>query len=58
MKYKELLTELQNLTTEQLECDAVVYLGWDDEYIQVKDLWFATADNDQLDPEHPILKVS
>jgi hypothetical protein len=58
MTYKELLSQLQQLSEEQLNSDVAIYDEGTDEYYQLKvELVFASpAFNDELDPDHPIIR--
>ena len=58
MTYKELLTQLQNLSEDQLNQDvAICSEDEPDEYYQASvELVFATEECDVLDVDHPIIR--
>ena len=58
MTYKELLTQLQNLSEEQLNQDVAICSEDDeDEYYQASvELVFATDAQSVLDVDHPIIR--
>ena len=55
--YKELLTALQELTPEQLEMNATVYVRGVDEFYPVQTFGFTNTASDVLDENHPYLLV-
>lgn len=58
MTYRSLLQQLQKMNDSQLDCNCSVYVPWESEYFELDDECnFATAMNDVLDAEHPILYV-
>ena len=57
MKYKELLSQLQQLDEYQLNQNVAVYDEGVDEYYQLKvELVFATDAQDVLDINHPVIR--
>ena len=57
MTYKELLSQLQSLTEEQLNEDVVVYDDCEGNYYQFDvELVFATDAQSVLDVDHPIIR--
>lgn len=57
MTYKELLTQLQSLTEEQLNSDVCVYDTGIDEYFQLNvEFAFTTDECDVLDLDHPVIR--
>lgn len=58
MKYRDLLTELQLLSEEQLNQDVTVYVSGVDEYYPlVPDYPWLFAEADVLDNDHPYLVI-
>jgi len=53
--YKDLLTMLQSMTAEQLDCTPTVYDPDADEYYPITTLLTAADTNDVLDFDHPYL---
>ena len=59
MKYRDLLTKLQSLTPDQLECHVAVYSIPDDEMFGVDCVGFTLApDNDVVDEDHPVITIN
>jgi len=57
MTYKELLTQLQQLTEDQLNEDVVVYDGNEYEYYRESvELVYSTQECDVLNLDHPIIR--
>ena len=57
MTYKELLSQLQNLSEDQLNSDVAVYDTGVDEYYQLNvEFVFATDECQVLDVDHPIIR--
>jgi hypothetical protein len=57
MTYKELFSQLQNLSEDQLNSDVAVYDTVVDEYYQLDvELVFATDECQVLDVDHPIIR--
>lgn len=60
MTYKELLTQLQNLSEEQLNQDVAIcdsgFDGFPEYYQSGVELVFATDAQDVLDLDHPIIR--
>ena len=57
MTYKELLSQLQSLTEEQLNQDVCVYdTGTDEHYQLGVEFVFSTDECDVLDANHPIIR--
>jgi hypothetical protein len=57
MTYKELLSQLSQLSEDQLNQDVCVYNKWEDHFIQYDvDLTFAGQECDALGLDHPIIR--
>jgi hypothetical protein len=57
MTYKELLSQLSELSEEQLNSDVCVYDTGIDEYFQLNvEFVFTTEECDVLDPNHPVIR--
>jgi hypothetical protein len=56
MTYKELLNQLQQLNSEQLNQDVAVYDEGTDEYYQLKVELVFTNVSDVLDANHPVIR--
>ena len=53
--YRELLTLLQSMTDEQLDCTPTVYIDGVDEYYPATTLMTASDDNQVLPVDHPYI---
>ena len=56
MTYKELLTQLQQLTEEQLNQDVAIWDNYGDEYYQASVEFVFATETDVLDLDHPIIR--
>jgi hypothetical protein len=56
MTYKELLTQLQQLTEEQLNQDVAIWDTYGDEYYQASVEFVFATETDVLDVDHPIIR--
>jgi hypothetical protein len=57
MTYKELLSQLSQLSEDQLNQDVCVYNKWEDQLIQYDvDLTFAGQECDALGLDHPVIR--
>jgi len=56
MTYKELLTQLQQLTEEQLNQDVAIWDNYGDEYYQKSVEFVFATETDVLDVDHPIIR--
>jgi len=56
MTYKELLTQLQQLTEEQLNQDVAIWDTYGDEYYQESVEFVFATETDVLDVDHPIIR--
>lgn len=54
--YREILTVLQQLTPEQLDCTATVFVRGIDEYYPVQSFG-TTTESDVLDENHPYFLI-
>lgn len=57
MKYRTLLTVLQNMSQEELDQDVIVYAMDIDEFLPVKSASFVGTDQDVLDPGHFVVNA-
>ena len=53
--YRDLLTMLQSMTDEQLDCTPTVYIEGVDEYYPATTLLTASDNNQVLDENHPYI---